>query len=398
MKDNVRVVFFFVLFKRILLDYVTIYTGGDCVKGLYIHIPFCQSICTYCDFAKEIATPKKQANYIDALIQEFHGYKEEHKALTTIYIGGGTPSALKNDDLDRLLATIYDHISMQTIEEYTVECNPNDVTVEKAKLLKKYGVNRISLGVQTFNDHHLKFINRDHREADIYQALTILREVGFDNISLDMMFGLVGQTLDELNDDLQKVIRLNPNHISYYSLILEEATPLFYLVNKGQVTMIDDDLEGSMYETVMDTLIEAKYAQYEISNFAKKDYASKHNTIYWKNDDYVGIGASSHGKLNNKRYANIRSVKRYIESVASRGMPENTSYPYEPLRDYLLMGLRLLEGVSLDAIKERFDVDLLEHYPKLNPMLEQGFLTIEQNHLKFTRRGLLLGNDVFVLF
>lgn len=368
------------------------------MKGLYIHIPFCARLCTYCDFAKEIAKTDKQTAYINALIQELHHYQDDLNNLTTIYIGGGTPSALNHHDLSRLLTAIREVIDVDSVIEYTVECNPNDIDDALASLLKKYKVNRISMGVQTFNNNHLSFLNRTHKQADIISAFTVLRHHGFTNISVDMMFGLVNQTVEEVENDITALLKLEPNHISYYSLILEEQTKLHHLVSTGAVSMIDEDTEADMYELIIKRLKAAGYHHYEISNFAKDGYESLHNTIYWKNADYIGIGAGSHGKYKDSRYFNERRIKTYIEAVQKNGTGLASTYPYEALRDTFLMGLRRLEGVHIPTVETMYDVNIFDEFDTLKTHIDNGLLEIKDDYLRLTDKGLMLANIVFMSF
>ncbi len=368
------------------------------MKGLYIHIPFCRRLCIYCDFAKEIAKEEKQTAYIDALIKELDHYKSNLNDLTTIYIGGGTPSALNHDDLRRLLTAVEDLIDFNTVIEYTVECNPNDIDDALAALLKTHKVNRISMGVQTFNNDHLAFLNRTHKQHDIISAFDILRKHGFLNISVDMMFGLVHQTVDEVKEDITALLRLKPNHISYYNLILEAQTKLHHLVTKGVVSMVDEDTEADMYELIIKQLKAAGYHHYEISNFAKEGAESLHNTIYWKNDDYLGLGAGSHGKYNDFRYFNERRIKTYIEAVSKRGLGLASTYPYEALRDTFLMGLRRLEGIHIPTVEQQYNVNIFNTFEMLKTHIDQGLLEVKDDYLRLTDKGLMLANMVFMSF
>ncbi len=368
------------------------------MKGLYIHIPFCRKICTYCDFAKEVATSSKQTAYIERLLKEMDYYQNELKDVTTLYIGGGTPSVLTHQALTKIVGHLKQYLDFAQLKEATIELNPNDVDSALSALLYKLGFTRVSLGVQTFSNAQLKFLNREHREEDVEAAIKHLRTAGFYNISIDMIFALPAQTLEALDQDIEKALQLNVEHVSYYSLILEEQTPLHYLVEHKRVTMPDEDLEGAMYERVMHRLKKAGFEHYEISNFSKHNQRSKHNMVYWKNAPYIGLGAGSHGLLHDSRYHNVRSIKKYIEAVDRNGYGIQDTYPFEPLRDHLLMGLRMLEGVSLETIQQRYGVDLLKNYPKLITYMNQNLLEIVDNHLRFTKKGLMLGNDIFAIF
>ncbi|MFP4286803.1 MAG: radical SAM family heme chaperone HemW [Candidatus Izemoplasmataceae bacterium] len=366
--------------------------------ALYIHIPFCQAICTYCDFVKEVANDDKKSAYIKALQKEIISYQLASKNINTIYIGGGTPSYLPLDDLESLLKTLHMEINFKDVLEFTVECNPNDVTIDLATLLKKYGVNRISLGVQTFNEKQLKFLNRKHDNQDVLNAMKRFNEVGITNISIDLIFSLINQTLDDVKKDLEFALSLNIKHISYYSLILEEKTRLHHLVSKGKVSMNDSDLEAMMYEYIIDRMQHTPFHHYEISNFAMKGYESKHNLVYWQNDDYIGVGTGAHGKIHDVRYVNISHVKAYLNAIENHKSVVLETYPYEGLRDALLMGLRVLKGVDVASLNKTFNVDLFQVYPKLNTFIHEGFLAYEEGYLKFTRKGIMLGNYIFEIF
>ncbi|MFH5881455.1 radical SAM family heme chaperone HemW [Liberiplasma polymorphum] len=366
--------------------------------GLYIHIPFCTVLCTYCDFVKEIAKPEKKSTYVDALIYELKLFTKYYKQFDTIYIGGGTPSSLSDDDLTKLLGAIQNEIDIKHVKEYTIECNPNDLTIKKAMIFKKYGINRVSLGVQTFNEKQLKFLNRLHTNEHVFNTVNMLKAVGITNISVDLIFSLINQTIDEVLEDITQVVKLDINHISYYSLILEERTRLHHLVSIGKVKMNENDLEGLMYETIIDKLTEHGYTHYEVSNYAKDNHESLHNKIYWLNHDYIGIGAGAHGKIHEERYYNISSVKKYIETVKDHKRPIDTIYPYEGLRDEMLMGLRLLKGIHVPTVNDKYAIDLFNRYPKLTDFIEQGYLQLKSEYLSFTRKGLLLGNHIFEIF
>ena len=234
------------------------------LTSLYIHIPFCSQICTYCDFHKEMAKQSKKERYIDALITELKLHKEALASIKSIYIGGGTPTSLDINLLEKLLKAIKVTINLDSIVEYSIESNPNDYNIDLVRLIKKYGVNRVSIGVQTFNQKHLSFLGRTHNEQDVLNAITLLRNNEFNNISVDMIFSLINQTKEELEIDLEKVIKLDVDHISYYSLILEEKTKLQFLLDQNKISMNSEDQEGLMYNIVIDTLVESGFKHYEI--------------------------------------------------------------------------------------------------------------------------------------
>lgn len=366
--------------------------------GVYVHVPFCDRLCIYCDFAKEIASDEKKGAYVEALEKESRHYDAAFKHATTLYIGGGTPTALPIPLLKRLLHHLTQVINIPQLEEFTIEANPNDITPELVQMLLTHGVNRISLGVQTFHDHHLQFLNRTHQTHHIKQAVTTLREGGLNNINLDMMFALPNQTLDELKEDLKEVVALNVPHISYYSLILEEKTPLYQKVLKGQITMVEEHLEAQMFEKVIRTLRAKGYDHYEISNYAHKEKQSKHNRIYWENQPYVGLGPSAHGRLGAIRYGNQRSIKKYIEQINQQGHAQDERYAFNDLEDTLMMGLRLREGINLHLLETRLNKNIFAAYPKLRTFIDQGLLSYQEGQLTLTDRGLFLGNEVFEMF
>ncbi len=368
------------------------------LTALYIHIPFCDKVCTYCDFHKEIASLDKQEKYINSLIIELKSHEFEYHDLLTVYIGGGTPSSLPLNLLKYLLRNINSLIDVKSLKEFTIETNPNDITPEKAALFKEFGINRVSIGVQTFNDTHLKFLGRTHTKKDVMNAINNLLECDIKNINIDMMFSLINQTIEELDEDINEVTKLPIKHISYYSLILEEKTKLHYLYRQNKISMNDEDIEAIMYNRVVEKLVKAGFYHYEISNFSKLNYQSIHNLIYWTNKQYLGLGSGSHSLYKGKRFSNIRNVSKYTIDLYEKGYSTKETYPIEPLREELIMGLRLIDGVNITQINDKYHVDLLALYPKINDFVNKGLLKIENNQLYFSKQGLLLGNIVFSIF
>jgi len=368
------------------------------LTALYIHIPFCDKVCTYCDFHKEIASLDKKEKYIISLIKELKSHKDEYNDLITVYIGGGTPSSLSIKLLKDLFLTINSLINISALKEFSIETNPNDITIEVAQLFKKVGINRVSIGVQTFNEAHLKFLGRTHSKKDVLNAIDNLISCGLDNINIDMMFSLINQTIEELDKDIKQVIALPIKHISYYSLILEEKTKLHYLYRQNKISMNDEDIEALMYNKVIDNLEEAGFYQYEISNFSKKGFESIHNLVYWKNQQYLGLGSGAHSLYKGKRFFNINNVRRYTESLSKTKYPIIETYDIEPLREELIMGLRLMSGVNITQINTKYNIDLFNMYPKINDFIDKKMLKLENDQLYFTRQGLMLGNIVFSIF
>ena len=368
------------------------------LTALYIHIPFCDKVCTYCDFHKEIASLNKKEKYQFSLIQELQNHQFEYNDLKTIYIGGGTPSSLPLDLLEELFININNMIDVNELDEFTIETNPNDITFEMAQLFKKYGINRVSLGVQTFNKDHLAFLGRTHSKKDVITAIDNLKKCKIDNINIDMIFSLINQTEEELNEDLKEVVNLPIKHISYYSLILEEKTKLHYLYRKNKISMNSEDLEALMYNIVIDYLEKSGFHHYEISNFSKRGYKSLHNLVYWKNKEYLGIGSGSHSLYKGERFSNIASVAKYSKTLKEDRYAVKEKYEVEPLREELIMGLRLLEGVNITYVNNKYDVNLLKLYPEITDFIDQGLLKMDNDQLHFTRKGLMLGNIIFSIF
>ena len=368
------------------------------LTSLYIHIPFCNQICTYCDFHKEMATDFKKEEYIIALIKELEHHSDKYVNLKTIYIGGGTPSSLSHSLLEKLLSKISQVIELENIVEYSIETNPNDINENFALLIKKYGLNRVSIGVQTFNTGHLKFLGRQHSINDIYKSIYIINNVGISNISIDLIFSLVNQTIDQLEYDLEEAVKLNIKHISFYSLILEEKTKLFYLYEKEKISMNSEDLEGLMYNKVMDFLNSHGFMQYEISNFSKPSYESMHNSAYWLNEEYLGLGSGAHSLFNKKRFNSVLSVKKYIENIKGDIFDDYTYYDYDELSDTVMLGLRLTHGVNVEEINSKYKVNLIAKYPEINRFIHNNILQLKNGYLSFTKEGILLGNEVFKIF
>lgn len=362
------------------------------MKGLYVHIPFCESICSYCDFVKRI--PKDESmveHYIDELIREIESNCDHFDTIDTIYIGGGTPSMLTPRQMDRL----FDALKPIDPIEFTIEVNPESYTREKGERFKTYGINRVSLGVQTFDPTLLSTLNRKHHPQEVDAVVGHLNEIKMEQISLDMIFAIPGQTLDALAEDLEHVKRLDVSHISYYSLILEEKTVFHELFQKGELALVENDLEARMYRTIIDTLSSFGYEHYEISNFAKPHSQSLHNTLYWTLSEYIGCGLGAHGFLGGVRYVNHKRISDYHKPWKKETHETTVE---ECLADELIFGLRMLDGVDLKQLEKRYGVDPFVRYPELLKTLEEGLVEVEGSRLKLTEKGLFYGNRVFMVF
>ncbi|NLY10631.1 MAG: oxygen-independent coproporphyrinogen III oxidase [Firmicutes bacterium] len=377
------------------------------MPGVYVHIPFCESKCPYCDFYSITNGARFYNKYLDSLFKEFDYYlnasKNQEPIFSTLFIGGGTPTVLSAEQLYRLINGLLSNGDFQNNVEITVEVNPKTLTDEKVAALKEAGVNRISLGVQAFQDRILKRIGRLHTVSDVFQSVKILRKYQLQNFSFDLIFGLPKQSEQDWSDSLQQAVSLNPTHLSCYSLIIEEDTPFGLLKNQGKLVLPDEDSEYRMFVTTQEYLASNGYQHYEISNFAKEGYQCKHNLIYWKNKSYLGLGSGAYGYWEGVRYGNIEYIERYIESISLHGKPE---YGYQEKLDVktqmdetIMMGLRLISGISVAEFKERFNRDFRDVYrDSIEQMQQRGLVAFEQGCLKLTKDGIALGNLVFSAF
>lgn len=325
--------------------------------GIYIHIPFCQSKCIYCDFFS-VAARKHRPGYIGTVIKEYQMRKSElvGEPVSTIYIGGGTPSVLPVDDLARILDAIG---YMTSLEEITVEVNPDDITPEYATELRRAGFNRVSMGVQSFDDAMLRFLRRRHTAEKAIEAFRQLRNAGFDNISLDLIFALPGQIPDRLSSDLQQIIALRPEHISCYGLMWEEGTLLHRLKLRGELRETDEDTYIEMYNTVCNTLAHAGYEHYEVSNFALPGSRAIHNSNYWNGTPYLGLGAGAHSFDGKVRRFNPDNLKQYVDAIAAGDTAyiEESETTDEQFNDFVMTRLRTADGIDVTQLERRFGVD-----------------------------------------
>lgn len=357
--------------------------------GLYVHIPFCEHICTYCDFNKRVKKDNKMiTDYLNALKRDYEAIS--HHNFDTIYIGGGTPSMLSYKNLEMLLEIFKDQKPL----EYTIEVNPESYTENKGLLFKKYNVNRISLGVQTFNEHILASLNRKHTNKDVFNTLRHLISIGLYNINIDMIFSLPNQTMEDLLNDLKIVNKLPVEHVSYYNLILEKKTILYHDYLNKKFIPNDDETEAKMYNIVVDSLVENGFKHYEVSNF-HKGHKSLHNQLYWTNEYYHALGAGAHGFYEDHRYYFTKNVTNYILNPTKEIVLQTEKMNYQ---DTLIFGLRMIEGINLDDVYNRFKKNPLHDYPKIKTFIKDGFLEIVDNNLRATKKGLLFLNQIEVIF
>lgn len=370
----------------------------------YIHIPFCEHICYYCDFNKVFLEGQPVDEYIQSLLTEIRLTLEKHptKVSETIYIGGGTPTSLTAKQLDVLLTGIHRYLPTHTTKEFTVEANPGDLTAEKLDVFKAHGVNRLSMGVQTFDDRLLKKIGRKHSVQDVYDTIKLLEKKQFDNVSIDLIYALPGQTLESFRDTLTKALAFDLPHYSMYSLILENKTMFMNWVRQGRLELPTQEAETQMFEEAIIAMAQSGHHQYEISNFAKKGKESMHNLVYWDNEHYYGFGAGASGYLNQKRYKNYGPIQHYMKPLKEQRLPifetEEISRANQ-IEEEMFLGLRKIEGVSLRRFEEKFNQKLTTVYQSVIDELQQQQLAVlEEDYFRLTPKGLFIGNDVFEKF
>ena len=360
--------------------------------GLYIHVPFCASRCVYCGFYSTTRSQLMRC-YVDAVCAEMRlrsGYLKG--TLRTVYLGGGTPSQLPAELLQLLFSNIED-VYGRPQGEVTIECNPDDVTEAYARQLALLPINRVSMGVQTFSNSRLRFLHRRHTAQEARHAVKILREAGIGNISIDLMFGFPGETMAEWESDINEALALNVEHISAYSLMYEEGTPLYKMLNDGRVSEINEQLSNDMYDRLCDLLIEGGYEHYEISNFAKPGFRSRHNSSYWHQIPYIGLGAAAHSFDIRSRQWNVANVDDYIKSIGKGIVPMEREQLSDSTRydDLITTALRTSEGIDVDAVTEPYRSYMLR---MAAPYISRGLLTLSAGRLSLTRNGIKVSDMV----
>ena len=364
-------------------------------SSAYVHIPFCTQICYYCDFSKVFIKNQPVDAYLEHLIQETRSY--EIGKLRTLYIGGGTPTALSAQQLAYLLTELPKVMDLSEVEEFTIEANPGDLDPDKIAVLKDSQVNRVSLGVQTFDNKMLKKIGRSHQEQDIYDNIRHLKQAGFDNISIDLIYALPGQTMDQVKENVAKAIDLNIPHMSLYSLILENHTVFMNRMRRGKLPLPKEELEAEMFEYIIEELEKAGFEHYEISNFSKPGFESRHNLVYWDNAEYYGLGAGASGYVDGIRYKNHGPIRHYLEAVEAgkARITEEHLTLEEKMEEELFLGLRKKTGVSKARFEEKFGISFDQRYGQVVVSLtEQGLLVPDDKQVRMTKRGLFLGDTV----
>ena len=381
--------------------------------GIYIHIPFCKQKCYYCDFVSFSNKEEYIEKYVETLKREIDSYDLSKYNITTIYIGGGTPSWIPSEKIQEILEKIRQKISENQTRwkdiEITIELNPGTVDEEKIKKYKEIGINRLSIGLQSTNNKLLKEIGRIHTFEDFKDTYNTMKKVGFENINVDLMIGLPNQTISDVKESLNEIIKLNPTHVSVYSLIVEENTKMEQLINNKELQLPDEELERQMYWYVKNTLELNGYNHYEISNFAKKGKESKHNLNCWEQKEYIGLGLAAYSYLNGIRYGNTSDIEKYInvqdflnsselEESGIRIVDEVQSLE-DKRKEYMLLGLRKIDGVSIQKFKEKFVENPIFLFRKeLEKLVKEELITIDGDCIRLTNKGLDLANIVWEEF
>lgn len=370
--------------------------------GIYVHIPFCKRKCHYCDFISYCNKDSKIEEYINAVKKEI-AWQKIKSEITTIYIGGGTPSYIESKYIKEILEEIQNK-NVSENAEITIEVNPGTVTIEKLKEYKYAGINRLSIGLQSAKDELLKQIGRIHNFEQFLETYKMAREVGFKNINVDLMLGLPNQRISDLKETLEKVIDLQPEHISVYSLIVEDGTPIANKIENGELQLPEEEIERNMYWYVKNTLELNGYIHYEISNFAKKGYESKHNMNCWKQKEYIGIGAAAHSYRDITRYSNTENLGEYIRNIQKENFERNRiiheiQKEEDTKKEYMILGLRQIQGVQISKFKEKFvDNPIYLFRKELKKLSDQNLISIDDDNIKLTNKGIDLANLVWEEF
>jgi oxygen-independent coproporphyrinogen-3 oxidase len=378
--------------------------GKGMAKAAYVHIPFCEHICHYCDFNKVFLKNQPVDKYITSLLFEMERKMKQHptQMLETVYIGGGTPTALTATQLNVLLRGMKEILPLEDLVEYTIEVNPDSMEEDQLIVLKENGINRLSMGVQTFDESLLKEIGRTHSEESVEDAVHRSRAAGFNNISLDLMFGLPGQRPVDFKRSIDKAMALGVEHLSAYSLKVEEKTVFYNRQRQGKLILPPEEDEIDMYKQLLAETKEAGYIQYEISNFAKQGFESQHNLVYWNNQEYYGFGAGAHGYVKGVRYQNHGPLPKYLKAIEEKVDPVLTEHqvsPIERIEEAMFMGLRKRKGVNLHEFNQLYGRSLQATFGKQIEILEKrGLLISNEQSIQLTDEGVLLSNEVFEQF
>ncbi len=379
--------------------------GKRMVKSIYIHIPYCIKKCNYCDFNSYTVSDISIMDYLIALSAEMSILSQQviSKDIKTIFIGGGTPSILSVKEMEYLFTSLEEYFPYLDRDiEFSMEANPGTLDLDKLRIMKKYGVNRISLGVQAFQDKLLSSLGRIHDVSDVFTSLDNIKKVGYTNINIDLMFGIPNQSIAMHKESLNRFFQLGIPHISVYNLIIEEGTQFYNLYLQNKLSLPSEEDELAMYILTLEEMVKNNYKHYEISNFSLPDSDCKHNINYWKNNEYIGLGAGAHGYIDNIRYENIKEISNYIESINKQILPrefESLVASQEKIENELILGLRMLEGVNFLEFQQKFNEDLrLRFKDQIKKLVELELIIIDNHAVRLSGKGLLFGNEVFAEF
>lgn len=357
------------------------------MEHMYIHIPFCHSICSYCDFPKMLYQDEIIMDYLKSLEQEINDFYN-NEVMKTVYIGGGTPTCLNKEELTYLFK-ILKIVKKDSLIEYTMECNPEDITDELITILKNNGINRISIGIESFNENNLKLLNRNNNFNDIKEKVDLIRKHGINNINLDLMYALPGSNMDTLKKDLKLILKLEPTHISTYSLIIENNTKL----KIDNVKNIDEDLDFKMYEYICKKLTKKGFIHYEVSNFGKKEYQGVHNLAYWNNEEYYGFGLGASGYMHGFRYDNTKNMTKYLKGMYHSS---ESLLSKKEIMDYeVMLGLRKMSGINLDDFYQKYHINLQNAYP-IKPLIKSGELTYKNGNVYISPSYIYVMNEILL--
>ena len=366
--------------------------------GVYIHIPFCKQKCLYCDFVSFANKQDLQREYIDALKKEIKNWKIDEYKVKTMYIGGGTPSYIDSNYISEIIKLV------GITQSITIEANPGTITRQKLLEYKNAGINRLSIGLQSTNDRLLKQIGRIHNYKQFLETYNLAREIGFNNINVDLMIGLPNQSIEDIKQSLEEICKLNPEHISVYSLIVEENTPIQKLIANGELELPDEEKERQMYWYVKDFLELNGYKHYEISNFAKPGFESEHNLDCWNQKEYIGFGVAAYSYMNKKRFGNISNLEEYIQNCNNNDFDKNiileeVQDKNQQMNEYMILGLRKIDGISIQQFEEKFNENPIMIFRKeLQKLHEEKLILINGDVIKLSNKGLDLANIVWEEF
>ncbi len=370
--------------------------------GIYVHVPFCVKKCNYCDFYSVTWNEEKELNFINSILNEIRSYKNLEYNVDTIFFGGGTPTIVKPSNLGLIINEIKNTFTLDENCEISTEANPNTLTSENLVEYKQIGINRLSIGIQSLNDEILKKIGRLHDSQEALNAIKKAKQYGFNNINADIMFNIPGQTTLDIENSIQKIINHEVKHISFYSLKLEHGTPMYDMEKSNKIIMPDEDIEREMYYDGRSIMEENSLMQYEISNFAKKGFECRHNLKYWNQDEYIGFGPSAHSFLNNERFSNVSNLEEYCENALK---DDYNRIVHEKLDndglmfEYIMLRLRLNEGLDTDIFKKKFNDNFYEKYKtQIKYLIDNKLIECKNNNVKLTNIGMDVSNYVFEKF